>query len=53
MRYFLDCEFDGFGGPLISLALVPEDGSEEFYAVLDTPRPWCRSEEHTSELQSH
>ena len=41
MRYFLDCEFDGFGGPLISLALVPEDGSEEFYAVLDTPRPWC------------
>jgi hypothetical protein len=39
MRYFLDCEFDGFGGPLLSLALVPEDGSEEFYAVLDHDRP--------------
>lgn len=24
MRYFLDCEFNGFGGELISLALVPE-----------------------------
>ena len=39
MRYFLDCEFDGFGGPLLSLALVPEDGSEEYYAVLDHERP--------------
>lgn len=27
MRYFLDAEFNGFGGDLISLALVPEDGS--------------------------
>lgn len=27
MRYFLDTEFDGFGGDLISLALVREDGS--------------------------
>lgn len=35
MRYFLDTEYDGFGGPLLSLALVPEDGSEEFYVVLD------------------
>ena len=25
MRYFLDVEFNGFGGPLLSLALVPED----------------------------
>jgi len=24
MRYFLDTEFNGFGGQLISLALVPE-----------------------------
>lgn len=39
MRYFLDCEYDGFGGPLLSLALVPEDGSEEFYAVLEHERP--------------
>ena len=34
MRYFLDCEYNGFGGALLSLALVPEDGSEEFYATL-------------------
>ncbi len=42
MRYYLDTEFDGFGGALISLALVPEDGSEEFYVVLDQPAsdPW-------------
>lgn len=42
MRYFLDTEFDGFGGALISLALVPEDGSEEFYVVLDhsAQDPW-------------
>ena len=34
MRYFLDTEFNGFGGALLSLALVPEDG-EEFYVTLD------------------
>jgi hypothetical protein len=42
MRYFLDTEYDGFGGKLLSLALVPEDGSEELYLVLDEPvtDPW-------------
>ena len=35
MRYFLDTEYDGFGGKLLSIALVPEDGGEEFYAVLE------------------
>jgi hypothetical protein len=35
MRYFLDTEYDGFGGKLLSIALVPEDGGEEFYAVID------------------
>ena len=35
MRYFLDTEYDGFGGTLLSLALVPEDGGEEFYVVID------------------
>lgn len=42
MRYFLDTEYDGFGGKLISLALVPEDGGEEFYVVIDQPatHPW-------------
>lgn len=39
MRYFLDCEYDGFGGPLLSLALVPEDRGEEFYVVLQHERP--------------
>lgn len=26
MRYFIDCEFDGHNGPLLSMALVGEDG---------------------------
>ncbi len=34
MRYFLDTEYNGFGGDLLSLALVPEDGGDEFYVVL-------------------
>ena len=28
MRYYLDTEFDGFGGPLLSLALAGEDGED-------------------------
>ena len=28
MRYFLDTEYNGFGGALLSLALVPDDGDE-------------------------
>lgn len=42
MRYFLDTEFNGFGGALLSVALVPDDG-EEFYATLapvGEPLPW-------------
>lgn len=38
MRYFLDTEFNGFGGALLSLALVPDDG-QEFYVTLDCPDP--------------
>ena len=34
VRYFLDTEFNGFGGALLSLALVPDDGGEEFYITL-------------------
>lgn len=34
MNIFIDCEFNGFGGDLISMALVSEDGSE-FYEVLN------------------
>ena len=36
MNIFLDAEFNGFGGNLISLALVCEDGSE-WYEVVETP----------------
>ena len=44
MRYFLDAQFNGFGGGLISIALVPEDQSTAFYAALhcDAPTQWVR-----------
>lgn len=32
MRYYLDCEFNGFEGDLISLALVREDGPYMYIA---------------------
>jgi hypothetical protein len=38
MRYYLDTEFNGFGGALLSLALVPEDG-QEFYVTLECDVP--------------
>lgn len=46
MRYFLDCEFDGFGGPLLSLALIRED-NEAIYIIyqdqLDKVKdPWVK-----------
>lgn len=45
MKYYLDCEFDGFGGDLISLALVREDGPS-LYLVFedyeDASDPWVR-----------
>jgi outer membrane protein OmpA-like peptidoglycan-associated protein len=43
VRYFLDAEFNGFGGDLVSLALVPEDaGLPPFYEAVDcaVPTPW-------------
>jgi hypothetical protein len=47
MRYFLDCEFNGFDGPLIAIALVPEvDGFGDFYAVLPCHRPQRWVAEH-------
>jgi hypothetical protein len=42
MRYFLDTEYNGWGGALLSLALVSED-EEELYLTLDwegTLEPW-------------
>ncbi len=34
MRYYVDCEFDGHNGPLLSLAMVCEDG-ESLYVRVD------------------
>jgi hypothetical protein len=46
MRLFLDTEFNGFGGGLISLALVPEDPAKsEFYKELEMREqlhPWVK-----------
>lgn len=39
VKLYVDCEFNGFGGDLISMALVGEDG-REWYAVLPEPRIW-------------
>lgn len=38
MRYFLDTEYNGWGGSLLSLALVPDDG-EELYLTVDWSGP--------------
>lgn len=46
MRLFLDSEFNGFQGSLISMALVPEDKTKpEFYKELhikEQLHPWVR-----------
>ncbi|HSQ99733.1 MAG TPA: hypothetical protein VLM36_07435 [Sphingomicrobium sp.] len=38
MRYFLDTEYNGTSGELLSLALVPDDG-DELYLTLKTSAP--------------
>lgn len=38
VRYFLDTEYNGFGGALLSLALVPDDG-DELYLTLQADEP--------------
>lgn len=46
MRYFVDAEFNGFGGELISLAAVPElSGPAPFYQAIGCQRPalWVRT----------
>jgi hypothetical protein len=41
MRIWIDTEFNGFTGPMISMALVAEDGSEFYEALHCTnPQPW-------------
>lgn len=39
MRYFLDTEYNGWRGALLSLALVPEDRGDEFYVTLESAEP--------------
>jgi hypothetical protein len=39
MRLYLDTEFNGFGGELVSMALVTEYG-DGWYRVLQEPRVW-------------
>ena len=54
MRYFLDTEYNGFGGALLSLALVPERGDDEFYVTLrcdDAPVAWV--EQHVIPFLDH
>ena len=47
MRYFLDTEFNGFGGELISIALVPEDEhAAPFYAAIAYASPTAWVTEH-------
>lgn len=47
MRYFLDAEFNGFGGELISLALVPEGaGLPSFYEATECAEPTAWVAEH-------
>lgn len=47
MRYFLDCEFNGFDGPLIAIALAPEvEDRGDFYAVLPCTDPTAWVAEH-------
>jgi hypothetical protein len=46
MNYYLDTEFNGFGGKLMSLAIVPEDSNlAEFYCEIvmtDQLHPWVK-----------
>lgn len=54
MRYFLDTEFNGHGGALLSLALVPESGDDELYLTLtcsDPIEPWV--ERHVVPFLDH
>ena len=44
MQYYLDCEFNEFGGDLISLALVREDNESIYlvYPELEEYGPWVK-----------
>jgi len=53
VRYFLDTEYNGIGGALLSLALVPEDGDELYLtlAVSDPLVDWV--ERHVAPYLDH
>lgn len=38
--FYLDTEFNEFGGELISMALVPETGDKTLYMIFPEPRVW-------------
>lgn len=43
MNYTIDTEFDGFNGPLVSLALVREDGEARYWVLPhDITCDWCK-----------
>jgi hypothetical protein len=47
MRYFLDSEFNGFGGELISIALVPENPDlPPFYEAVPCAHPSAWAAQH-------
>jgi hypothetical protein len=40
-QFYIDCEFDGHGGPLLSIAVVTEDGlSAHFQTTAAASDPW-------------
>lgn len=41
MKYYIDCEFDGHSGPLLSIAMVREDGEAIYIRTLEHAHdPW-------------
>ena len=40
MRLFIDCEWNGRGGEMISIALVPDTGYGEFYQEFEVSAPY-------------
>lgn len=44
-RFYIDCEFDGHNGPLLSIALVSEDGAYNIHIEADEVAhdPWVRA----------
>ena len=53
MKLFLDVEFNGERGELISLALVPEDGEHTFYEVLRIDEPFWLATTATPFVKEH